>query len=346
MLERLDERMPRALERLDGILPADRVALVVEWGAHLRIALGLQPSTLVRYLPEVGQYLAWLGRQGIPVQGLTPPDAEEWQKSLYFERRMGERARRVAICAVRRFYAWRETLGHGPSPARNLRGPKVSRRLPRRYGPATLRRLFLACDRTRPAGLRDYALLLFLYSTGARKSEVAGLTLGQLEMRERRAVVRFLGKGAKEREVSFEGPAVGALRDWLIERDRVAQPGVQHVFVTLGGGSIGWPLRGKRLEQAVQRLGVRAGVRGPLGLHRFRVTFATDLYDQGVDLERIRIVLGHEKIDTTRQYIAVSDRARSVCLSGERVRRVLGEADPGLPLWVRHKQQQEERNGS
>ncbi|HSX64295.1 MAG TPA: site-specific integrase, partial [Pseudoxanthomonas sp.] len=71
------------------------------------------------------------------------------------------------------------------------------------------------------------------------------------------------------------------------------------------------------------------------GIHRFRVTFATQLYDDGADIETIRALMGHESIETTRRYLAVSERARRTRLSADRQHRVLGTKPTGTPLWAR-----------
>ena len=77
----------------------------------------------------------------------------------------------------------------------------------------------------------------------------------------------------------------------------------------------------------------------------FRVTFATQLYDEGVDIERIRIVMGHESIETTRRYLAVSRRMRDVRLQPHRQHEVLGTRPVGFPLWAAHLQDQKKTGG-
>jgi integrase/recombinase XerD len=64
------------------------------------------------------------------------------------------------------------------------------------------------------------------------------------------------------------------------------------------------------------------------------VTFATQLYDDGHDIERIAQVLGHESIETTRTYLDVSDRHRRVRLSAMRQHELLGTKPLGMPAWV------------
>jgi site-specific recombinase XerD len=96
------------------------------------------------------------------------------------------------------------------------------------------------------------------------------------------------------------------------------------------------------IERTVKRTAKRAGL-GSWGVHRFRVTFATQLYDDGTDLERIRILMGHESIETTRRYVVVSDRMNRVRLRSNRQHEVLGTRPEGFPRWAR--EMEGKRNG-
>ena len=179
---------------------------------------------------------------------------------------------------------------------------------------------------------RDRALLLLLLTTGARREEVSSLRMRDIAFDGRIAVVRIFGKGAKEREVAIEGPVIQALLEW-IELRRKISTAHDALFVGFHSAGEGVALAPGGVERCVQRYCRRAGVRHS-GVHVFRVTFASQLYDDGVDLERIRIVMGHESIETTRKYLAVSNRQRSVRLKPHRQHAALGTSPIGLPRWA------------
>ncbi len=106
------------------------------------------------------------------------------------------------------------------------------------------------------------------------------------------------------------------------------------MFISTFGQTQGQALTVRGFEEMVSIHARAAGLR-EWGIHRFRVTFATQLYDDGADIETIRHLMGHESIETTRRYLAVSERARRTRLSANRQHRVLGTKPTGAPLWVR-----------
>nr|WP_269450682.1 tyrosine-type recombinase/integrase [Stenotrophomonas sp. MMGLT7] len=253
------------------------------------------------------------------------------------ECRNGPVWRRQQVQALRNFYDWRRSRGLAPTnPAADLSGPRVKTKPARKYTDEHLRGLFRSvAESPEPRATRDRCALLLLLATGLRREELCTLTLEQFELTPRTGVVRIRGKGSKERDVPFEGPSVSALRDWLMARDALGFP-VEHdaVFVSLSAATRGEPLAMRSYETLVAHHAKRAKLRD-WGIHRFRVTFATQLYDEGADIETIRALMGHESIETTRRYLAVSERARRTRLSADRQHRVLGTKPTGTPLWAR-----------
>jgi site-specific recombinase XerD len=323
-------------------LPAAQVLEVWRWVMSIRTGFGLAPhTTTARYAEIVSRFLGWCVEQGLDYRQLRPKDVDEWQKSLYVTRRNGIAWRRVQLQALRSLYGWRHQMGLGANCTAGIRPPRKGIRTPRKYSREQLRKLFAAVGaRARNALLvkRDTTMMLFLLATGARRDEVGDLRLDQLDLTAKTGVVRFLGKGSRERVVGFEGPIVDALREWIIERD---QHGVlsDAVFwsTDIGHGNYGHRLSGSGIERTVRRYAIAAGL-GSWGVHRFRVTYATQLYDSDVDIERIRIALGHESIETTRRYLAVSERQSDTRLPAHLQWDALGLPAKGLPLWAQRKE--------
>jgi site-specific recombinase XerD len=161
------------------------------------------------------------------------------------------------------------------------------------------------------------------------------LRVDQLDLvSDRKGQVHVFGKGAKERTVPIVGPVVRELVKWLEVRSRIDQLHTDAVFVNLSrAGGLGAGLGVKGVENTVKRTARRAGL-GSWGVHRFRVTFATMLYDDGTDIERIRVLMGHESIETTRRYLAVSSRMNRHSLKAHRQHAALGTVPDDLPLWA------------
>lgn len=309
-----------------------------EWAAWLAIVRGLRGSTTVaRYLEIVRRYLGWCDAQGVDYTQATRQDIEAWQQWLYLARKSSPGWRSQQLVAVRQYYRWRAEQGRGVDHAQHVRGPAVHVKTPRKYSAKELRRMLSVLTDEDVMTLRDRAILLTLLCTGLRCEELVSMDLRQLHLSARTGVVRVLGKGAREREVSMEGPVIDALRRWLLAREEIDPlPDPQAVWLIVHGRQ---PQHGRRMSmQAIEHTVRRIARRAKLttwGVHRFRVTFATQLYDAGYDLERIRAVMGHGSIETTRRYISVSEKRRQVRLSASIQRRLVGLDSVELPAWAR-----------
>lgn len=211
------------------------------------------------------------------------------------------------LAAIRSFFRFLVDRGHLPrSPADELASPKVRRPLP----------TFLSVDAAKevvecataadgPVGARDRALLELLYGAGVRVSELVGLDLGDVDLREGRA--RVLGKGRKERLVPFGDAAREAIADYLAVRPALAHSrtgalDAKALFVSVRGRRL--PVRAVQL--LVRAYGARGAGRADLHPHALRHTCATHLLDGGADLRAIQEVLGHASLSTTQRYTHVS----------------------------------------
>jgi integrase/recombinase XerC len=182
------------------------------------------------------------------------------------------------------------------NPAREVRTPRLPHRLPGHLPidhAATLFRQAFAAD---DAGRRDRAVLEVLYGAGVRVAELAGLDVGDVDLRE--GSVRVLGKGGKERIVPIGAKAVEALHAYLGER--AADEGA------LFRNPRGRRLTVRSLHRIVRARARAAGLPGRVTPHTLRHSFATHLLDAGADLRLIQELLGHARLTTTQRYTHVS----------------------------------------
>lgn len=327
MLLEAGGELSRAMGRAQRRVGLEWYAEIVDWVMHLVVSRGLSHATGANYADAVAEFCGWLAEAGSSPDQVTRRDVEMWQQQLFVKLRQRAQTRRLKLTAVRRWYDWREGQGKGASPARGVQGPKKERRLPRKYSKPQLKAILGSCDRSTLIGRRDYAILLFVLATGARRMEVAGLTLHQLSLKDRVGVVRFMGKGAKERMVSFSKVVVDALGAWFADRDGMPLADHDAVFIGTAGRNVGRALDRNGLDNALRRAFVRGGLKVEPGmaLHTLRSTYATALYDGGTDIERIRILMGHEDIETTRMYLAITDRQLRTRLPADFLADVTGE---------------------
>lgn len=159
-------------------------------------------------------------------------------------------------------------------------------------------------DRRRAQGHRDYTLILFLYNTGARATEVAQLTIADLNLGLSPSV-RFYGKGRKIRMCPLWEHTTKILRSML--GPRIEGPGESPVFLNVRGRSI----TRYGIHALVARTAVKAAMRvsslqdKSVSPHTIRHTTAVHLLRAGVDINTIRAWLGHVSLETTNRYAEV-----------------------------------------
>lgn len=340
--------LARGMERLEaaharGDVPTPAAAELLAWAAYLALVRGHRGATTVAlYLACLTRFFGWLADEGHDHAKVTLATFDAWQKWLRLTLRHSVKWQGIQVSAVRNFYDWRNTRSMGPNCARDLRVPKDNPKPPRKYTTQQLRGMLQAIAGYDEAErVRDTAIVLFLLATGARREEVTRLNVDDLELGKTTGLVRLHGKGAKERDVPFEGPVVDALREWLLLRESLPYL-LDHdaVFVSLAGRVRGGRMVVTAVERRIRMAARASGMRkGQWGVHRFRVTFATLLYDGdggagGAGIEEIRRLLGHESIETTRRYIDVSERARKTRLSATAQHVALGTRNTSGPRWI------------
>ncbi len=144
--------------------------------------------------------------------------------------------------------------------------------------------------------LRDRALVLFLFTSGCRKSEVIQLTIDDIDLAKRNAKVK--GKGNKIRYVHFSEECALVLKDYL--RTRSYKPSDPLFLNKFGQG-----LKSTGVYGVTKKLGETTGLRQNLFPHCCRHTFATNMLSKGADLQFIADEMGHSDMNTTRIYARI-----------------------------------------
>lgn len=156
-------------------------------------------------------------------------------------------------------------------------------------------------------GVRDRAILILLYDTAVRVSELLDIKIGNIELNSADTCIFITGKGKKERRVSLTEKCVKHLNEYL----RVYHPDLSKdawLFSTTIKGvtsrmSVGNVQRiVKKYAEQVRKSGI--DIPDSVHCHMLRRTRATNLYQDGVAIDLVSTILGHARIDTTRAYYA------------------------------------------
>ena len=190
-----------------------------------------------------------------------------------------------------------------------LEGPKPWQKLPIVFRPDEVMRLLNAPCAGDQFYLRDKAVLEMLYATGVRASELAGLKIGDVNLKI--GYLRCFGKGGKERVVPVGKAAIGAIEGYLADlRPKLVKThSGDYLFLSRTGRAMG------RIEvwRLVKKYALRAGIGKNLTAHSLRHCFATHLLAGGAGLRSVQEMLGHANIVTTQIYTHVDqDRLRKI----------------------------------
>jgi integrase/recombinase XerD len=283
---------------------------VEEFLAWLGAERGRSANTLAAYRRDLAAYTEWLAAVGIDLDTVTTADLVMF---VDHRRRQGRAASSVArqLAAVRTLHRHLVAEGERPDdPTAELEGVRVPAGLPKPLTEAEVASLLGAVTGSDPIARRDRALLELLYGTGARISEVCGLSMGDIDFDGH--LVRLLGKGARERIVPFGRTAAQALDAWFAPGGRLdlvpeqwrRRDDAQAVFVNARGGR----LSRQAAWAVITKHGRRAGIdpQRHLSPHVLRHSCATHMLDHGADLRVVQEMLGHASISTTQVYTKVS----------------------------------------
>ena len=200
------------------------------------------------------------------------------------------------VTALHTFWAWAAREYDVPNPMRNVKRPRRQQPEPKAISAADFVRLFNATG-DEIAGVRNRALLAFLADTGVRMGGLVGLSVADVDLKRRRAVVRE--KGNKTRPVVFTAITARFLLAWL----SVRQSPSDKLFTAVVGAQDALTASG--VEQILKRLKQKANVRGRVNPHAFRHAFAREYLRAGGDVVTLARLLGHSDVNTTAAYYAV-----------------------------------------
>jgi integrase/recombinase XerD len=301
-------RTKRTLEAL--LEDASPVAIETKQGSpiqlylnYLKIERGLSDNSLAAYKNDLSKLEHFLHASKRPVHRARPED-------LYrFLRELGEAGlERSSITRItsslRGFFRFliteRMTL---EDPTEHLQVKAVRRKLPDVLSIEEVEAILRQPDTSTNKGIRDRAVLEFLYATGARVSEATQLRLTQLWLED--GLVKLFGKGKKERVVpmgklSREAMStyLNSVRPLLLRRGKATDG----VFLNQERGT---PLSRMTIWNIIQEYARAAKVTKQISPHTFRHSFATHLLEGGADLRVVQEMLGHADISTTEIYTHV-----------------------------------------
>jgi integrase/recombinase XerC len=305
----------------------EAVAMFLE---YLRGYRSCAPISVKAYRRDLRAFAEFLSqRLGQP----PPPDHITRQQVMQFAVSLSHRAPltvRRKLWVLSSFFGFLQDMGHvSGNPARRLPLPRLEQQVPVTLTEADAQRLLEAAQRP-----WHKCLVVLLLSTGLRRSEIAQISLEDLDLENRQLLVH--GKGAKERVVPLADQAVAAIEHYLPHRVKMARPPSEAAMAAGGTrlatqshrlfvSQFGEPISGRAISRMLARTLGKAGLAGKgITPHKLRHTFATHLIRSGADIRTVQELLGHADIGTTARYLHSDVRTKLAAV--EKLEGMLGPA--------------------
>ncbi len=297
----------------DGSQPDTSVAAAAErFVASLRLR-NASPNTIRNYASDLALFAEHLADHGSSVSSVDEISRLTIREFMAEGRRRGLAQPTLArrLSALREFLDYLVRVeGLASNPARNVATPKIPKKLPPVMNAEDANRLIdqvrfdAKRDRNPQSVLRDRVIFELLYGAGLRVSELVGLNVSDLDLRER--WIRVRGKGRKERQVPFGQRAAEALDRYLEARAKLQPPPDEGaLFVHRWGGSLR-RLTARSVALILKKYAEDLKGDPSLHPHSLRHAFATHLLSEGADLRAIQELLGHASLSTTQRYTQLS----------------------------------------
>jgi integrase/recombinase XerD len=250
------------------------------------------PMTIRSYLHAVEVFQQYLGK---PLEEAGPDDIRHHQVYLLEDRKLAKGTVVIHVSALRFLYV---RVLKRREMKEDLPYPKCRKRLP-----VVLSREEVAHLIDSAKNLFYRAMLMTLYGTGVRRSELRRLKVGNIDSQRMMLRVEH-GKGGIDRDIPLSPQLLETLREYW----RWMRPKTYLFPGTVNGWRADKPITSKVIWEAVHGAALKAGIRKRVSPHTLRHSYATHLLEEGADLRTIQVLLGHADLSHTTVYLHLSQK--------------------------------------
>lgn len=291
--------------------------LIDEYITYVKEVRRYSPRTCELYSDILKEFSEFCDREIL--ESLTPSMIRSYEVYLLDSRKEDPRTVNLHLSVLSGFCKFLMKNGHLKSnPARVVSRPKVEKRLPVFYREESMKEYF---DRTEHDASEETLSLItgddkvskqlyfrrlsrlivsMLYSTGMRRSELIGLSIGNVDFS--RKVMKVRGKGDKTREIPLVPSLCNEISLYLQSVETIegrARSATDPLLVTVTGSKL-YPVFVDRVIKS--ELGQVGSITGRKSPHVLRHSLATELLNEGADLNSIKELLGHSSLAATQVY--------------------------------------------
>ncbi len=270
-------------------------------------------NTILSYRNDINDLHKYLKKNNIGLLKITQSTIQNFIVNLT-ENNLNPKTIGRKISAYKQFFLFLVSEGYlKESPISNVIMPKRADSIPKALSSDNISKIIemISQDKTKE-GIRNYALLEILYSTGMRISELVSLEMKSLESFSKESDTTLLiikGKGKKERAVILNYMACKALKKYLKIRKQFLLSSVKSnwVFPSISKDNKIVHISRQRFGQVLKEIALKCNIDPSIiSPHKIRHSFATHMLDNGANLRIVQELLGHSDISSTQIYTKVS----------------------------------------
>ncbi len=261
---------------------------------YLKVVKNFSEHTTKNYKRDLDKFIRFLSDNST---SLEKCDEQDIRLFVNQERRKGLSPRSIqrVLSSCRSFFNYLvEHKGFEKNHAQNISSPKSSKSLPKALDADLIQKLLNFKPKTE-LETRDKAIAELFYSSGLRLSELQGIDIGDISIKER--TCRVVGKGNKTRDLPIGRQAVKSLRDWILIREKYSTESDLAIFINKQGKR----LSNRSIQARLKKLSTERGLPA-VHPHMLRHSFASHILESSGDLRAVQEMLGHADIGTTEIY--------------------------------------------
>ncbi len=292
--------------------------------AYLLTEKRVSQNTFLAYKRDIDQFGLFLKQRRVDIIRCKKDHMKAFLKNLK-DQGLSAKSLSRKISSIKRFFDFLNTKYEIPNLSSNLTFPKIEKNLPNYLSESELKNLLHAANLDHSIkGQRNKVMLFLLYATGIRVSELVNLTFDQIHFDT--GFLQLIGKGNKERSIPLPKNILELLRYYreqiypkLIPVNIKADSKQQNfIFITLHKNHVK-PMSRQLFWLALKKILVKSNIKKNISPHSLRHSLATHLFEKGVDIRSLQLILGHENLSTVQIYTH---------LENKQVRKVYDEKHP------------------
>jgi tyrosine recombinase XerC len=268
---------------------------------YIRYEKGYSPHTLKSYNDDLDGFLNFISEIGIDNPEKISYTALRHYVQSIAEKGVSARTLERKVASLKSFFKFLVKRGEiATNFADLISSPKRDKMLPVVLEKNEIIEMLVSLSENSILEIRNKTIVLFLYATGLRVSELTGLNVSDVDYRE--GFVRVTGKGGKERIVPSGDKAKSVLLKYLAYRKELLKKETPALFLTKNGNRISARMVGNIVKECAKNLAVSKDIHP----HTLRHSFATHLLENGANIRVIQELLGHSSLSTTQIYTHLS----------------------------------------